>query len=100
MFVLPGINYATRGTAYQESAYSGDVSRKYFARFAIDGKIDSSFSNTGQSKVGEWWKVDLRKKIIFQFAKIYARNGNCDERPCGMMFILIINSIFMVFLMQ
>jgi len=62
---------------------------EYFARFAIDGKIDSSFSNTGQSKAGEWWKVDLGRKIIFQFARIFARTDDCNGNPCGTIFILI-----------
>jgi len=88
MSVFPGINYATKGTAYQESTYAGDDSQ-WSARFAIDGKIGSSFSNTGESKAGEWWKVDLGKKIIFQFARIFARTDDCNGNPCGMIFILI-----------
>jgi len=92
MFVFPGINYATKGTVYQESMYTeGDG--EYFARFAIDGIIDSSFSNTGQAKAGEWWKVDLGRKIIFQFARIYARDSDCGEDLCGMIFTLIIKVV-------
>jgi len=93
MFVFPGINYATKGTAYQESTYQDKST--YSARFAIDGKIDSRFSNTGQSKAGEWWKVDLGRKIIFQFARIYARVGDCDGDPCGMIFTLIIKAVLL-----
>jgi len=87
LFVFPGINYATKGTAYQKSTYTGPGGDSHWsARFAIDGKIDSRFSNTAQSKAGEWWKVDLGRKIIFQFARIYARDGECDNKPCGMIF--------------
>jgi len=93
VFGFPGINYATKGTAYQESTY-GAVGSKLPAEKAIDSKIDS-FSNTGQSKAGEWWKVDLRRKIIFQFARIYARDGDCDRNPCGMIFILIIKVVLL-----
>jgi len=92
MFVFTGINYATKGTAYQESTY-GDPGGKLSAEKANDGKIDSSFSNTLQSKAGEWWKVDLRRKIIFQFARIYARDGGCDGNPCGMIFTLIMKAV-------
>jgi len=90
MFVFTGINYATKGTAYQESTY-GDPGKKLPAEKANDGIIDSGFSNTLQSKAGEWWKVDLGRKIIFQFARIYARDGKCgkNQNPCGMIFILI-----------
>jgi len=94
MFVFLGINYATKGKAYQKSAYGRDIS-KWSARFAIDGKIDSSYSNTEQSKAGEWWKVDLRRKIIFQFARIYAQVGECDMKPCGMIFTLIIKALLL-----
>jgi len=96
MFVLPGINYATKGTAHQKSTYGDDS--KFSARFAIDGIIDSSFSNTEQTKAGEWWKVDLGRKIIFQFARIYARVGNCDDDnglPCGMIFTLIMKAMLL-----
>jgi len=61
LYIFPGINYATKGKAYQKSTYAGEISR-FFSRFAIDGIIDSRFSNTGQSKAGEWWKVGLGKK--------------------------------------
>jgi len=88
ILVIPGINYATKGTAYQKSTYSGDDS-KYSARFAIDGIIDSSFSNTEQSTTGEWWKVDLGRKVIFQFARIFARTDDCNGNPCGTIFTLI-----------
>jgi len=93
MFVIPGINYATKGTAYQVSTY-GDI-RRFSARFAIDGIIDSGFSNTEQSKAGEWWKVDLGRKIIFQFARIYARDGDCDGNPCGIIFSLIMKAVLL-----
>jgi len=86
MFVL-GINYAIKGKSYQKSTYGNN--EIYSARFANDGKIDSGFSNTGQSKAREWWKVDLERKIIFQFARIFARTDNCSGNPCGMIFILI-----------
>jgi len=88
MSVFLGINYATQGRAYQKSIY-GPVGSKLPPEKANDGIIDSSFSNTLQSKSGEWWKVDLRRKIIFQFARIYARDGDCAGDPCGMIFTLI-----------
>jgi len=93
MLVFPGINYATKGEAYQKSTYgdAGEIN-KWSAGLVIDGKINGRFSNTEQVKAGEWWKVDLRRKIIFQFARIYARDGNCDGDPCGMIFILITKS--------
>jgi len=88
MFVILGINYAAKGTAYQKSTFSGNDS-KWSARFATDGIIDSSYSNTRRSNAGEWWKVDLGRKIIFQFARIYARTGRCYRNPCGMIFMVI-----------
>jgi len=94
MFVFPGINYATKGKAYQKSTYD----TKWPAEKANDGIIESGFSNTEQSKAGEWWKVDLRRKIIFQFARIYARDGNCggdNGPPCGMILILIIKAMLL-----
>jgi len=94
MFVFPGINHATKGKAYQNSDYAGE-SKKWSAGFVIDGKIDSSFSQTKQSEAGEWWKVDLRRKIIFQFARIYARDGDCSGNPCGMIFTLIIKAMLL-----
>jgi len=94
MSIFPGINYATKGKAYQESTYAGYESR-WSARFAIDGIIDSSFSTTREHRPGEWWKVDLGKKIIFQFARIYARDGDCDGDPCGMIFTLIIKAVLL-----
>jgi len=94
MFVFPGINYATKGEAYQESTYGGEIS-KWSAGFVIDGEINSRFSYTEQSKAGEWWKVDLGRKIIFQFARIYARVGDCDGDPCGMIFILITKAVLL-----
>jgi len=91
MFVFLGINYATKGTAYQESTYG----TLWPAEKANDGIIESGFSNTLQSKAGEWWKVDLGKKIIFQFARIYARDGTCDGNPCGMIFTLIMKAMLL-----
>jgi len=93
MFVIPGINYATKGTAYQESTLSENSI--WSAKVAIDGIIDSSYSNTEQSKAGEWWKVDLGRKIIFQFARIYARDGDCDGNPCGIIFSLIMKAVLL-----
>jgi len=93
MFVFPGINYATKGKAYQKSDYAGEIS-KWSAGFVIDGKINGSFSHTEQ-KAGEWWKVDLRRKIIFQFARIYARVGDCSGDPCGMIFTLIVKAVLL-----
>jgi len=96
MFVFLGINYATKGKAYQKSAYGGEIS-KWSAGLVIDGVIiDSSFSHTEQSKAGEWWKVDLGRKIIFQFARIFARVGDCDNGiPCGMIFTLIMKAMLL-----
>jgi len=96
MFVFPGINYATKGKAYQKSTYgaAGEIN-KWSAGLVIDGVIDDRFSNTKQDKAGEWWKVDLRRKIIFQFARIYARDGDCDGDPCGMIFTLIIKAMLL-----
>jgi len=96
MFVFPGINYATKGKAYQKSTY-GDAGKinKWSAGLVIDGKINGRFSNTEQFEVGEWWKVDLGRKIIFQFARIYTRDGDCDGDPCGMIFTLIIKAMLL-----
>jgi len=87
MFVILGINYAIKGKSYQKSTYGNN--EIYSARFANDGKIDSGYSNTKQSTSRNWWKVDLGKKIIFQFARVYARTGRCNENPCGMICMLI-----------
>jgi len=94
MLAFPGINYATKGTAYQVSTY-GAVGSKLPAEKANDGIIDSRFSNTLQSKAGEWWKVDLGRKIIFQFVRIYALDGDCDGNPCGMIFTLKIKAVLL-----
>jgi len=94
MFVFPGINYATKGEAYQDSTF-GNVGSKLHAKFANDGKIDSSFSNTKETSSGEWWKVDLGRKIIFQFPRIYARDGDCSGNPCGMIFTLIMKAVLL-----
>lgn len=75
-------NFARGMPTAQSSDFVSDKAR-YGDRNAVDGIIsDNRFSQT-QELSDQWWRVNLQKTIIFQYARIYSRNGKCDSESCG-----------------
>lgn len=81
-----GHNYAQGMPAKQKSNFGALTT--FGPRIAVDGITTNSattpvlFSNT-MDTANQWWKVDLQKTIIFQYARIYPRNAGCGAEACG-----------------
>ena len=52
------------------------------AEFAVDGYLNTySAATSGYNEGYYWWKVDIGERIIFTYATIYVRTGNCENPP-------------------
>ncbi|XP_067942844.1 uncharacterized protein [Watersipora subatra] len=72
-------NHALNKATAQADTYNNEI--KYRSSSAVDGLKDT-FSNTKEAS-NRWWKLDLGKNIIFQYAKIYVRSGRECGEECG-----------------
>ena len=59
-------NYALFKSASQKSTVNSQ-----FAVKAVDGDLSTSAGG------GEWWKVDLQKRILLRVVVVYVSTGNC-----------------------
>ena len=52
------------------------------ARLTVDGDLFTrGVSRNGSNAQDLWWKVDIGERIIFTYATIYVRTGNCENPP-------------------
>ena len=50
------------------------------AEKAVDGDLDTRAVSTYDYNTGNyWWKVDIGERIIFTYATIYVRDGDCES---------------------
>ena len=82
---IVGHNYALGKTASQSSTYDDRDDLK--AGIAVDGETTLGLLSHTEFTSNQWWKVDLGKVIIFQYARIYPRAtdtcGPGSNMPCG-----------------
>ena len=82
---IAGHNYALGKTASQSTTLSGRDDLK--AGIAVDGVTTLGQISHTEFASNQWWKVDLGKAIIFQYARIYPRAtddcGADSTTPCG-----------------
>ena len=68
----------------------GDPAADYSAGIAVDGVTTRGLFSYTEFTSHQWWKVDLGKVIIFQYARIYPRAvdvcGPDGKTPCGKSF--------------
>ena len=65
----------------------GDPAADYSAGIAVDGVTTIGLFSHTEFTSNQWWKVDLGKVVIFQYARIYPRAtddcGPYGNMPCG-----------------
>ena len=50
------------------------------ARFSVDGDLSTRGVSSDEFITGDyWWKVDIVERIIFTYATIYVRIGDCGS---------------------
>ena len=83
--MISGRNHAKDKPATQSNTLGDHTAMK-----AVDGVITPTRENTNFALTvqgsNQWWKVDLEKDIIFQYARIFPRSGlHCDRNKtlCG-----------------
>ena len=64
------------------------MSNPYIPSRSADKGVDGDFTSTGTSTnhyyTGDyWWKVDIGKKVVFNYASIHVRDGTCH--PSGIL---------------
>ena len=76
--LLIGTNFALN----KEASVSHHHTDNRPAEDAVDGDLSTRAVSSGGFITGDyWWKVDIGERIIFTYATIYVRTGNCENPP-------------------